>query len=61
VEIHVARLDDVAEDLAVSATRLMGDENNILYEFRVSARQRLLLQGRAAVVTNAETLARESS
>ena len=61
VEIHVARLDDIAEDLAVSATRLMGDENNILYGFRVSAGQRLLLQGRAAVVTNAETLARESS
>ena len=56
VEIHVARLDDIAEELAVSATRLMGDENNILYEFRVSAGQRLLLQGRAAVVTNAETL-----
>jgi predicted hotdog family 3-hydroxylacyl-ACP dehydratase len=61
VEIHVARLDDIAEDLAVSATRLMGDENNILYEFCVSAGQRLLLQGRAAVVTNAETLVRESS
>jgi len=50
------RLDDIPEALTVSATRLMGDENNILYEFRVSAAERLLLQGRAAVVTNAEAL-----
>jgi predicted hotdog family 3-hydroxylacyl-ACP dehydratase len=56
VEVHVARLDDIPETLTVSATRLMGDENNILYEFRVSAAERLLLQGRAAVIANAEAL-----
>jgi predicted hotdog family 3-hydroxylacyl-ACP dehydratase len=56
VEVQVGRLDDIPETLTVSATRLMGDENNILYEFRVSAAERLLLQGRAAVVINAEAL-----
>lgn len=60
VEIHVARLDVFAEDLLVSATRLMGDANNILYQFRVSVTGRVLLEGRAAVVTNAETLTSES-
>lgn len=60
VQIHVARLDELAEDLAVSATRLMGDENNILYQFRISVAERVLLEGRAAVVMNAETLTRES-
>lgn len=56
VEMHVARLDEFAADLMISATRIMGDENNILYQFRVSAAGRMLLEGRAAVVTNADTL-----
>lgn len=56
VELHVAQLDDIAADLAISATRIMGNESNILYEFCVSAAGRLLLQGRAAIVTNTDTL-----
>lgn len=56
VQFNVARLDDINEDLTVKASCIMRDENNILYEFSVSAADRLLLAGRAAVVTNAEAL-----
>lgn len=57
VELHVARLDDIAEDLTVSASRLSGSGDTILYQFSVHAAERLLLAGRAAVVTNADALA----
>ena len=56
VKLHAARLDDIAEDLTVRASRLMGDENNIVYQFSVSVADRLLLEGRATVVTNANAL-----
>ena len=53
VELHVARLDDIAADLDIEAERLSGDGNIILYGFRVSAAGRELLSGRAAVVLDA--------
>jgi len=56
VELHVARLDDIAADLEVEAERLSGDDNTILYGFRVSAAGRELLSGRAAVVLDADKL-----
>jgi len=56
VQINVARLDDIPQDLTVQASRIMSNENNILYQFSVSAAGRLLLEGRAAVVTNADAL-----
>ena len=56
VELHVARLDDIAADLEVEAERLSGDGNTILYGFRVSAAGRELLSGRAAVVLDADKL-----
>jgi predicted hotdog family 3-hydroxylacyl-ACP dehydratase len=56
VELHVARLDDIAADLEVKAERLSGDGNTILYGFRVSAAGRELLSGRAAVILDAEAL-----
>lgn len=58
VQLNVARLDDIAEDLTVQASRLMGDENNIVYQFSVNAADRVLLEGRATVVTNADALTR---
>lgn len=58
VKLHAERLDDISEDLTVTASRLMGDENNIVYQFSVAVADRLLLEGRATVVTNAEMLAR---
>lgn len=54
VKLHVARLDDVADDLVVDAERFSGDGNNVLYDFRVSVAGRLLLEGRAAVIINAD-------
>ncbi|OAJ71318.1 3-hydroxylacyl-ACP dehydratase [Methylobacillus sp. MM3] len=56
VQVHVVRLDDISEDLTVQASRIMSNENNILYQFSVSAADRLLLEGRAAVVINADAL-----
>ncbi len=53
VELHVARLDDIAVDLSVAAERLSGDDNLILYGFSVSAGERVLLNGRAIVVLDA--------
>jgi len=51
--LRVPRLDDIAADLLVEASCITRGENNILYQFRVSAAGRLLLDGRAAVVLNA--------
>lgn len=56
VHLYVARLDDIADELMVAATCITRDENNVLYQFSVSAAGRLLLEGRAAVVINAEAL-----
>ena len=55
-QLHVARLDDIAADLRVEAVCITHSENNILYQFSVSAAGRLLLEGRAAVVLNTEAL-----
>jgi predicted hotdog family 3-hydroxylacyl-ACP dehydratase len=54
---HVPRLDDIAADLQVEAVCITRGENNILYQFSVSAGGRPLLAGRAAVVLNADALA----
>lgn len=56
VQLHVARLDDIAADLLVEATCITRSENNILYRFSISAAGRPLLEGRAAVVLNADLL-----
>ncbi len=55
--IHVARLDDIAGELSVAAHCLTRSENNILYQFSVSAAGRLLADGRAAVILDAAALA----
>ena len=52
----VPRLDDIVTDLLVDATCITHSEHNILYQFSISAAGRLLLDGRAAVVLNAEVL-----
>jgi len=54
--LYVARLDDIASDLRVEATCITRSENNILYEFSVSAAGRLLVDGRATVVLDADVL-----
>ncbi len=56
VRLHVRTLHDVSDDLHITATRLMGDDNNILYEFTVKANMNILLEGRATVVLAAAAL-----
>jgi predicted hotdog family 3-hydroxylacyl-ACP dehydratase len=53
VRLHVKRLDDIAEDLDVTATRIGGDAATILYEFALTAGGRPVADGRAAVFLNA--------
>jgi predicted hotdog family 3-hydroxylacyl-ACP dehydratase len=54
--LHVSRLDDIAAELEVEAICISRNENNILYEFSISAAGHLLLEGRAAIVVNAALL-----
>jgi len=56
VDLRVMRLDDIAAGLEVEAERLSGDDNTILYGFRVSAAGRELLSGRATVILDAALL-----
>lgn len=56
VSAHVARLDDSSSDLQVEARRMSGDENLVMYEFSVRDADRLLIEGRAAVVMDAGPL-----
>lgn len=50
---HVGRLDDVEDALDIGATRLMGEEDRVIYAFTVRAGGAELLSGRAAVVLDA--------
>lgn len=56
VNMYATCLDDIATDLWVNAICIMANENNMLYEFSVSANEHVLLEGRAAVVLNADSL-----
>ncbi len=50
VTLNVERLDDIADDLTLTARRLIDGRRQILYEFVVQAGGKELLRGRAAVV-----------
>jgi len=56
VTLHVDRLDDLSEALTIRAERLSGDSHTILYSFTLHAGRRLLLDGRAAVILDAQGL-----
>jgi predicted hotdog family 3-hydroxylacyl-ACP dehydratase len=56
VTLHVDRLDTVAAPLLVSAERITGDNNTVLYNFAVKAGDTALLSGRAVVVLDASAL-----
>lgn len=51
--LHVGRLDDIEQDLMVDAVRVTGDSGTVLYDFSVRAGERLLVEGRAAIVLDA--------
>ncbi len=59
VDLHVERLDDIPGALRIEAVRIHSEGNSILYGFTVHSdqTQQLLLEGRAAVILNAEGLA----
>jgi predicted hotdog family 3-hydroxylacyl-ACP dehydratase len=50
VALHVARLDDVAEDLRVEARALSRAARGFVYSFEVSAGGVALLSGQAAII-----------
>jgi len=53
VTLKVERLDDIADDLIVSARKLIGENARVLYEFALHAGGRELARGRAAVALDA--------
>jgi predicted hotdog family 3-hydroxylacyl-ACP dehydratase len=53
VSLRAARLDDVEGLLRVTAERLSGEDDHILYRFSVACDAGELLSGRAAVVLDA--------
>jgi predicted hotdog family 3-hydroxylacyl-ACP dehydratase len=50
-----AKLEQIDDDLIITATRLMGDDEHVIYTFAVTAGAKELLTGRATVVLRAET------
>lgn len=50
VDCRVARLDDIAGDLRIEATRVSGEEDIVVYAFSVRASDRELVSGRATAV-----------
>ena len=53
VELAVARLDDLSDELLVSAQRLHNDAVSALYSFALHDGERLLAQGRLSVLHGA--------
>ena len=54
--LHVPRLDDIDADLDIEAVCIHGSGDNILYQFTLHAAGQLLLDGRAAVMLNADII-----
>ena len=48
------RIDLFDDDLVITATRLMGDEEHVMYSFTITCGAHELLTGRASVVLQAE-------
>ena len=61
VRCHAHRLDDLPGALAISAERISGDSNTILYAFSVAHAGNCLLEGRAAVVLDTSSLEKPAS
>lgn len=55
VVLKVDRLDDITEDLTLTARRLLDDGGWLLYEFELRAGARQLLSGRATVMLETGT------
>jgi predicted hotdog family 3-hydroxylacyl-ACP dehydratase len=61
VSLNVDRLDTVAGPLTVTAQRITGDANTVLYGFAVHAGTQDLLSGRAIVVLDAAAIAKDNA
>ena len=55
VRLLVSRLDDIAEDLLIEAVCTTRSTNNVMYQFSIHAAGKLLVEGRATVMLNADT------
>lgn len=53
VRFHAQRIDDLEGELVVEAERLLASETSSQYAFRVSHGERVLAEGRAAVMMRA--------
>ena len=53
VTFSVNRLDDLAGDLTVDATRMVEGENSYMYRFRVSHSGLAIIEGRASIFVKA--------
>lgn len=56
VNLYASRLDDIASDLLIEAECIIESAGHALYQFSIRSNDQLLLEGRAAVVLNANTL-----
>ena len=56
LSLYVDRLDTQTGPLRVTTTRQSGDARLILYQFSIYCADKCLLEGRASVVLNAESL-----
>lgn len=54
ISCRCERLDQLAAALEISATRLMGDDRNVMYAFAVACGNEKLVTGRATVVLQAD-------
>jgi len=50
VQCHTLWLDRVNDDLDIVARKISGDDGGMVYDFEISAGERVLLSGRASVV-----------
>ena len=55
--LYVPRLDDIEAELEIEASCITRSENNILYQFSISATGKLLIEGRATVIVDAAAFA----
>jgi len=55
--LYVPRLDDIEDELEIEASCITRSENNILYQFSISATGKLLIEGRATVIVDAAAFA----
>jgi predicted hotdog family 3-hydroxylacyl-ACP dehydratase len=50
VTLHVQRLDEIEEDLIITAEKLWAEDTRLLYSFTVRAGDTEIVRGRATVV-----------